>query len=182
MSLLANLRPFTSFTRHYRQAYTKLSPSPSRSSAELNSPGSQDGFLEKLDPAPSRGSFLRRCSPLIISHIITAILYGALLYYVVVTERKRALHGPGIVFSKPRPISRTRLGGRLTTVSSCSRSRSLSRTQICSRRQNPRAQQVFWSSIGRAGSCMAQSTEWYLYLAIHTVSSFSKLTRLLQHR
>ena len=168
MSLLANLRPFTSFTRHYRQAYTKLSPSPSRSSAELNSPGSQDGFLEKLDPAPSRGSFLRRCSPLIISHIIT--------------ERKRALHGPGIVFSKPRPIFRTRLGGRLTTVSSCSRSRSLSRTQICSRRQNPRAQQLFWSSIGRAGSCMAQSTEWYLYLAIHTVSSFSKLTRLLQHR
>ena len=104
MSPFANLRHFTTFTRQYRQAYTKLSPSPSRSSAELNSPGSQDGFLEKLSPAPSRGSFCRRWSSLIISHIITTVLYGALLYYVITNERKRVLNGPGIVFSKPLPI------------------------------------------------------------------------------
>ncbi|MCJ1251796.1 hypothetical protein MMC30_009034 [Trapelia coarctata] len=102
MSRFANLHHFLTFTRQDRQAYTKLSPSLSRSSVEVDSPGSQDGFLEKLSPAPSRRSFLRRWSSLIISHIVTAILYGALLYYVVTNERKHALNGPGIVFTPAR--------------------------------------------------------------------------------
>lgn len=104
MPPFANLRHFIDFTSRSKKTYTELAPSPSRASSELYSPTSEDGLLEKLAPSPSRRSTLRRWSALIVGHIIVAALYGALLYYVVINERKQTLHGPGIVFSKTSSI------------------------------------------------------------------------------